>query len=324
MRSSTSDDQAEELLRPYQSKNPLTKTEIMFYQRLIEALPDLVVLAQVPLSSFLKVDSTQIDPKFSKRWFSPISQQSVDYLICRKDFSIIAAVELDDKTHLNQDAIKRDHKKNHNLAAANVPLIRWHAESMPDKAEILNKVLALSSATPTIQKNETPWLADDQQRYFKYSKKKSTGVLSDLLKRSLIYSLLVVIPIGVVIWVVLSTINHVAHLVQPHEQLAQAAELSRSTTFTTNQPPINIDQQTPTAQQKVAQQQALLREMQAQNQLKKEQAIDLEALKEETWNREFKSKDECSADESMVECGNKHIRNRKRFEAYWDAKKAKL
>ena len=96
MHPSDSDMNGDELLRPYQSKNPLTKTEIMFYQRLTEALPDLVVLAQVPLSSFLKVDSTQIDPKFSKRWFSPISQQSVDYLICRKDFSIIAAVELDD------------------------------------------------------------------------------------------------------------------------------------------------------------------------------------------------------------------------------------
>ena len=204
MRSSNNDGNGDELLRPYQSKNPLTRTEIMFYQRLVEALPDLVVLAQVPLSSILKVDSKQIDTKFSKRWFSPISQQSVDYLLCRKDFSIIAAIELDDKTHLNQDAIKRDNKKNNNLAAANVPLIRWHAESMLEKAEILKKVLALSSATPTHQKSETEWIADDQQRYFKYSKKKSTGVLSYLLKRSLVYSLLVVIPIGVVIWVVLS------------------------------------------------------------------------------------------------------------------------
>lgn len=126
--------------KPYISKNPLTKTESIFYHRLVEALPEYVALAQVQLSSFIKVDRTKINWNETYRWQNEIGQQSVDFLICQKDFSIVTAIELDDKTHVNDDAIKRDNKKNVNLATAKIPLIRWHAEDLPSIAMIQSRL----------------------------------------------------------------------------------------------------------------------------------------------------------------------------------------
>ena len=97
--------------KPYFSITPLTKTETIFYHRLVEANPDHIVLSQVQLSSFIKVDKSKIPRNKLNKWQNSISQQSVDYLICTKEFSIISAIELDDKTHLSSDAIKRDNKK---------------------------------------------------------------------------------------------------------------------------------------------------------------------------------------------------------------------
>ena len=45
-----------DLNHPYFNKKPLTPTEVQFYERLVEALPKYVVLAQVQLSSFTGVD----------------------------------------------------------------------------------------------------------------------------------------------------------------------------------------------------------------------------------------------------------------------------
>jgi hypothetical protein len=58
---------------PYISKNPLTPTESIFYQRLLEALPDYTVLAQVQLSSIIKVDESKIFSNEYYRWFNPIA-----------------------------------------------------------------------------------------------------------------------------------------------------------------------------------------------------------------------------------------------------------
>ncbi len=61
----------------------------------MQTLPELVVLAQVPLSRFLRVRKGRT----WREWFNRISQKSVDFLICERDFRIVAAIELDDGSH---------------------------------------------------------------------------------------------------------------------------------------------------------------------------------------------------------------------------------
>lgn len=55
--------------------------------------------------------------------------------------STVAAIELDDPSHENTDARLRDAKKDKSLKDANVQLIRWRVEAMPDVTEIRREFL---------------------------------------------------------------------------------------------------------------------------------------------------------------------------------------
>jgi len=72
-----------------------------------------------------------------------ISQLSLDFLIARPDTSIIAAVELDDSSHLRSDRQDADARKGHALESAGVPLIRWRVGKIPDVASIKSAVAGL-------------------------------------------------------------------------------------------------------------------------------------------------------------------------------------
>ena len=61
---------------------------------------------------------------------------SVDFLVCLKDSTVVAAVELDDKTHEKLARVEADTKKERALSAAGVTLIRWQVGALPDEAAI--------------------------------------------------------------------------------------------------------------------------------------------------------------------------------------------
>jgi very-short-patch-repair endonuclease len=111
----------------------LTERERALYQRLVQTLPNHIVLAQVQL---LQV----VNFKRGRRTYAllnRISQLSLDFLILNPDTSIVAAVELDDATHTREASRKADARKDHALKSAGIPLIRWNAKSLPDRVAIL-------------------------------------------------------------------------------------------------------------------------------------------------------------------------------------------
>jgi hypothetical protein len=116
---------------PFATQKPLSQVEQALYFRLVQTLPDQVVLAQVPLVSFLRVRKGE---KWYE-WYARISERSVDFLICDRDFGIVAAIELDDRD--GPSRTKGDVAKNRALAAARVPLVRWHVTALPDAKTIL-------------------------------------------------------------------------------------------------------------------------------------------------------------------------------------------
>ncbi|GAB7564722.1 hypothetical protein LG202_27620 [Methylobacillus methanolivorans] len=130
---------------PYEQCKPLTATEAVFYYRLVKALPECIILPQVQLSRFIKIKNAPWYKKAGQSYAlqNRIAQQSVDYLVCLKDFTIVAAVELDDKSHGNPKVKQLDNKKEESLRAAGIELIRWHAESMPT-VEIIYKRFSTS------------------------------------------------------------------------------------------------------------------------------------------------------------------------------------
>jgi very-short-patch-repair endonuclease len=118
---------------PLEAKRELlTERERALYQRLVQTLPNHIVLAQVQLLQVLNFKRGQR----TQAIFNRFNQLSLDFLILNPDTSIVAAVELDDSTHAPENRRQADARKDHALKSAGVPLIRWNARSLPDEAAI--------------------------------------------------------------------------------------------------------------------------------------------------------------------------------------------
>jgi hypothetical protein len=117
---------------PFYAKKPLSQPEQVLYYRLVAAMPECIVLAQVQLSQVLGVKKG-----FNfHEWNNRINRMSLDFLVCLKDSTIVAAVELDDKTHERPSRVEADAKKEKALSAAGVSLIRWNVSALPDENAI--------------------------------------------------------------------------------------------------------------------------------------------------------------------------------------------
>lgn len=134
---------------PFYAKKPLSQPEQILYFRLIEALPDHIILAQVQLSRFLGVRKGHN----YQAWSNRINRMSADFVICKKDASIVAIIELDDSTHQKLDRQIADNKKDKALEAAEIKLVRWQAKSIPDITEIK---AAFAAQTHSIKINPAP------------------------------------------------------------------------------------------------------------------------------------------------------------------------
>ncbi len=117
---------------PFYAKKPLTQPEQVLYHRLVSALPECIVLAQVQLSRVLGVKQGH----GFHEWNNRINRMSLDFVVCLKDSTIVAAVELDDNSHEKESRKVADEKKNKALAAAGVALIRWQVSALPDEVAI--------------------------------------------------------------------------------------------------------------------------------------------------------------------------------------------
>ena len=117
---------------PFYTRKPLTQPEQILYHRLVAAMPECIVLAQVQLSRVLGVKKG-----FSfNEWNNRINRMSLDFLVCLKDSTVVAAVELDDKTHEKASRVDADAKKEKALSAAGITLVRWNVSALPDEATI--------------------------------------------------------------------------------------------------------------------------------------------------------------------------------------------
>lgn len=118
----------------------LTGIEQELYSRLKIALAGTCdVHAQVAMNRLVDIDLPERQKTYTKEW-RQICQKSIDFVVTHttKDghMVIVAAIELDDRTHLRQDRQKSDVIKNEVFAEADIPLVRWQTRKMPTVAEI--------------------------------------------------------------------------------------------------------------------------------------------------------------------------------------------
>jgi len=117
---------------PFYVRKPLSAPEQVLYFRLCKALPENIVLAQVGLSRFLGVKKGN---NF-QAWMNRINRMSADFVVCAKDSSVLAVVELDDSTHERAHRKQADAKKDKAIAAAGIRIVRWNVKTIPDDSAI--------------------------------------------------------------------------------------------------------------------------------------------------------------------------------------------
>lgn len=117
---------------PFYLRRLLPDPHQVLYQRLVSALPDHTVLAGVELASVLGVRRGS-DPV---RWLRRLRHQQYDFVVCAKDSSVLAAIELEDRPGSGKGLLRSDGVKERASAAAGLRLIRWQSRALPDQKAI--------------------------------------------------------------------------------------------------------------------------------------------------------------------------------------------
>lgn len=128
--------------KPYE-RNPsiLTPSEQRFYKALSSVVKErAIIMAKVRVADLLKVKRS-INRKYFWSHFSKISQKHIDFvLIYPMTYQTLCVIELDDKSHLNFDRMKRDQFINQIMAQTGIPLCRFRVQRRYDRGEILAKL----------------------------------------------------------------------------------------------------------------------------------------------------------------------------------------
>ncbi|MFC5399044.1 DUF2726 domain-containing protein [Undibacterium jejuense] len=139
---------------PYYVKRPMGAAEQVLYFRLIKALPDYIVLAQVNMARVLNIKPSA---DFHE-WNNRINRLSFDFVVCNRDFSVVAAIELDDASQHNFYQQDADAKKNKACKDAELRLIRWHVKLLPEE-----EAIQAAFSEHLITKTSLPDPAHDEQ-----------------------------------------------------------------------------------------------------------------------------------------------------------------
>jgi very-short-patch-repair endonuclease len=81
-------------------------------------------------------------------WFNRISRMSADFVLCSKDSTIVAVIELDDASHKKAGRQAADAKKDKALRSAGIRVVRWQTTSIPDEAAIKATFIPAQQSAP--------------------------------------------------------------------------------------------------------------------------------------------------------------------------------
>ena len=130
---------------PPQATRVLTARERVAFGTLVRALPEYMVLAQVPLSRFLSVPKRHSYAD----WLRRVGYQCVDFAVCDMAAQVVAVVELQAESgQPSERARKRLTRISRTLQAANIPLLIWRADALPSTSAAREAILPKPAATP--------------------------------------------------------------------------------------------------------------------------------------------------------------------------------
>jgi Protein of unknown function (DUF2726) len=117
---------------PFYLKQAFTRPERVLYHRLVNALPDRIVLAQVHVARMLGIKKEF----YTREWINRLNRMSYDFVILSNDFSILAVIELADISHENSYRVIASRKKEKATLATGTIFIRWNVSKLPDETAI--------------------------------------------------------------------------------------------------------------------------------------------------------------------------------------------
>ena len=113
---------------PPQATRVLNHPERAAFALLLRALPDYMVLAQVPLSRFLSVPKRHSYAD----WLRRLGYQCVDFAVCDMNAQVVAVIELQPPpARASERSRKRLSRMTRSLKAAKIPLQVWSEQALP-------------------------------------------------------------------------------------------------------------------------------------------------------------------------------------------------
>lgn len=127
----------------------LSPAERLFHQSLFEAVNgQYSIFCKVRLADVLNPKSSGDRSKWQTS-FNKISAKHLDFVLCEPEsFTVVAGVELDDKSHSSQSAQKRDKVKTDSCESACLPLVRIQAKRRYDVGDIRDRLQAYIPLDP--------------------------------------------------------------------------------------------------------------------------------------------------------------------------------
>ena len=138
---------------PPRATRVMTSGECKAWSVLRTALPEHIILAQVPLSRFIKVPTRN---SYSE-WLRRVGMISADIVICDAQSQVIAVVDVratEGKEHAR--AHHRHARMDSVIAAAGIPMHVWHENTIPTPAVARDLVLSKLAAAVDADAAATP------------------------------------------------------------------------------------------------------------------------------------------------------------------------
>lgn len=112
----------------YAPRKLMSSTEQLLYFRLTKALPEFCVYTMVPMSRVLKSSSML--------GRGCIMQQTLDYVICKRDTSVVAVISLEDLSRPKQARRKVEKSKEIVFQRMGILFLRINLRHIPDEEAI--------------------------------------------------------------------------------------------------------------------------------------------------------------------------------------------
>lgn len=121
----------------YRRQAVLTKTELRFFERLLAAFPEQIVVPQMAMSAIIEADISADNKADRHKLRGKISQKRMDFVVLdRKTCQVLHVIELDDATHDKPSRKQEDANRDAILASVGYRTHRFDARKMPTAEEL--------------------------------------------------------------------------------------------------------------------------------------------------------------------------------------------